>query len=200
MRSCSPALALVLDAGGVQLWNADLFTITLADGSTVYRWTSFDQDVTYGGNLFTAQGPFIQRSKWDVANTMQVPTMDVRVMAFSSAFAGGASIKLQAHNGLFDGATVVLERAFMLVPGDAATLGTILLFSGQVAGISIDGTTIDLSVKGLVNKLDSNVPRNVYQTGCIHTFCDPGCTLLRATFTTSYVVGSSPTKIGRAHV
>lgn len=192
MRSCSGALALVLASGGVELWSADLFTFTLSDGTTIYRWTSFDEDLVANLFTFTSRKPWLQRSKWNVKNTMEVPSLNVTLAALNDAFAGGASIKAQIHNGLFDGATCKLERAFMLAPGDTVALGTILLFSGQVAGIDLDGTKADIGVKGLVNKLDQNAPRNVFQAGCVHTFCDPGCTLLRASFTTTYTMGSSP--------
>lgn len=194
MRSCSGALALVLASGGVELWQADLFTFTLSDG-TVYRWTSYSRDLTDGnGHIFSSKKPWLQRSKWNTTNTMEVPTLTVILRALNDSFAGGASIKAQIHNGLFDGATVLFERGFMPSENDLITLGSVTVFSGQVADINLDGLQAEINVKGLTNKLNVNVPRNVYQGTCTHTFCDGNCTLLRALFTTSYLVGLSPTR------
>lgn len=195
MRPCSGALALLLASpGGATLWSADLFTVTLADGTTVFYWTSFDRDLEANGQTYSSRKPWLQRTKWNVKNSMEVPTMTVILRALNDSFAGGASIKAQIHNGLFDGASFTLDRAFMVNPGDTVALGTIMLFSGVVAGIDLDGITAEIEVKGLNNKLNANAPRNIYQAGCIHTFCDPGCTLLRAAFTTNQAVGASPTK------
>src|SRR5258708_38526535 len=119
VRPSSGALALLLaNPGGATLWSADLFTVTLSDGSTVYHWTSFDRDLTANAHLFSSRKPWLQRSKWDVKNTMAVPTMAVLLRALHDSLPGGASLKAQIHNGLFDGATFVLERAYMVNPGD----------------------------------------------------------------------------------
>lgn len=194
LRPTTGALALAL-ASGVELFSADFFTFTLVDGVTIYRWTSFDRDLKdpTGVNTFTSQGPYLTRTKWSVENTMTVPTLEVELNALNTAFNGGANIKLQIHNGLFDGATLLLQRAFMPTAGDTVTLGTVDLFSGEIAGIDLIGTTATLTVKGKVNKLDQYVPRNVYQIPCLHAFCDINCTLNRATFTTTFTVGASPT-------
>ncbi len=194
MRDCTPALALVLASGSVPLWSADLFTFTLQDGITVYRWTSWDSDLTWSGNAFSSRKPWLSRGKFNVVNTMEIPTIDITLRALNDSFAGGADVKAQITNGLFDGASVLVERAFMTTPNDTATLGTILIFGGEVSTAEVIGNKATIKVKGKNNKLAMNAPRNVYQVGCIHAFCDAGCTLNRATFTTSYSVGTSPTR------
>lgn len=192
LRSCSGSLALALN-GGVELWSADLFEFTLQD-ATVYRWTTWPKDLSVSLNTYTSRAPWLKRSKWSVENTMSIPTMDVTLMALNDSFAGGASIKLQVHNGLFDGASMLLSRAYMSTPDVTATLGTIELFGGIVGGIDLDGGKAVINCKGKNNLLDQNVPRNVYQVGCLHAFCDTGCTLSRASFTSAYTVGASPTR------
>jgi len=59
----------------------------------------------------------------------------------------------------------------------------------------LTGNSAKIKVKGKNNKLAMNAPRNVFQVGCLHAFCDPGCTLSRAAFTTSYAVGVAPSKV-----
>jgi len=191
LRAASPALAAALQ-GGVPLWSAELFTFTLVAGAPTFRWTSFDGDLVAGGQTYLSRKPWLTRSKWNVTNTMEVPSLTVKLAALNDGFNGGVSIKAQIHNGLFDGASFLLSRAYMTTPGDTTALGTIDLFGGEVAGLTLIGSLATITIKGKVNKLNQYVPRNVYQIGCNHAFCDPGCTLSRASFTSSYTVGSSP--------
>lgn len=193
LRSCSGSLALAL-AGGVQLWSADLFTFTLADGVTVYNWTSWPKDLVVSATTYSSRAPWLKRGQWSVENTMVVATMDVTLMALNDAFDGGANIKLQIHNGLFDGASFLLSRAYMTAPDVSTTLGTIDLFGGIVGAIDLDGGKALITCKAKNNLLDQPVPRNVYQLNCLHTFCDVNCGLDRADFTSERSVGSGSTR------
>jgi len=190
LRTCSPALATAL-AGRVRLWSADLFRFTLIDGATNFFWTSFDSDLGYDGETYVSQAPWLTRSKWNVANTMEVPSLDVVLRAGNGEFNGGAQIKQQIHNGLFDGASMLLSRAYMEAPGNATTLGAIELFGGVVAGVTITGSKVAITCKGKNNLLDQYAPRNVYQIGCSHNFCDSNCTLNATAYTAGYTVGAS---------
>ncbi|MGB8366357.1 MAG: DUF2163 domain-containing protein [Rhizomicrobium sp.] len=189
LRSCSSALATALE-GGVPLWSADLFQFTLIDGVTNFYWAAFDSDIEYEGADYISQNPWLTRSKWSLSNTMQVPSLDVYLRALNGGFNGGAQIKQQLHNGLFDGATMLLSRAYMTAPGNTSTLGALPLFGGVVGGISITGTKVTLACKGKNNLLDQYAPRNVYQIGCSHNFCDLNCGLDAASYAAAYEVGA----------
>lgn len=358
MRDCSAATAALLASPPPGLLSADLFTFILQDQVTAYRWTSFDRDLTVNGNVYASRAPWLERSRWSIANTMQVPTLEVFLKALDGAFSGGPDIKGQLTNGLFDGATASLDRIFftggnvindyscLALPGagtaglavslqwwqntfvqaggnDEAQMGVdfldanfnslgsitwagltqptvwtqrtlstttpanwqyvriwqdhyrlagtdndgyidditltingnpipiinpgaeqrylgwtntlgaisyrqssrtpaahsgiyyfdggtslestayqvipnphpgVRLFGGSVANIDITGNLATINVKGKVNLLSQYAPRNLYQLGCEHAFCDQGCTLAREDFTTNYTVGSSPTR------
>jgi hypothetical protein len=202
LRSCSnPALELYFLNRSISefpgLEKAELFTFTLADGITIHRWTSWDSDLTFGGNQFSSRQPWLKRTRWNVTNTMQVPEIEVRLLALNASFNGGADIKTQIRNGLFRGATFLLQDLYRWkpTPDTWADLGTTDIFGGSVAGVTIKGAEALITVRGKNNLLDRYSPRNVYQTGCVHTFCDVGCTLNRATFTNSFTIGASPTAI-----
>lgn len=194
LRAASPGLQAIMGpsapAGNVQ--RADLFDFTLADGVTAEHWTSWDSDLTIGGTAYSSKNPWLTRSNWSVVNTLEVATLTLYLRALNGAFAGGAQIKQQIVQGLFDGAAFLFSRLYMPSPG-GASLGALPLFGGEVGAVDIVGTTATLTIKAKVNKLDQNVPRNLVQVGCNHAFCDPGCTLNRATFTSTHSVGASPT-------
>lgn len=191
LRSCSAALATALE-GGVQLWSADLFQFTTIEGANFY-WTSWDSDLAYASTSYLSKAPWLTRSKWNVTNTMEVPTLEIYLRALTAGFNGGAQIQEQIHNGLFDGATILLSRAYMETPGSTSALGAIPLFGGMVGSITIAGGKTTLTCKGKNNLLDQYAPRNVYQIGCNHNFCDVNCTLNATAYTAAYEVGSGAT-------
>lgn len=189
LRACSTELAAALDAGTVRA-EIDLFTLILSDG-TVLRWTSWDRDVPVADDLWTARGPWLECSGWEVANTMEVPTAKLTLRALNGAFLGGAHIRAQIARGLFDGASFLLTQAYMVTLG--TVLGTLDVFSGRIGAIDCDGIKAEITAKGRVNDLDQYAPRNLYQVPCNHGFCDAGCGLNRVDFTTGYTIGASPT-------
>jgi hypothetical protein len=153
---------------------ADLFLITLSNG-TVYAWTSFDQDLfvppyTYSGR----KTPLIDRTKWSIKNTIDVPEMGIQIYSNGMDMPDGSNLKLSVHNGLFDYATVSLSRIFMPTVGDTS-LGAVALFEGYASEIQINALGIMMTVKGANIQLDQYMPRNQYQLGCIHSVYDNEC-------------------------
>jgi len=193
----NPALQTLWDNGELfelpSLSRAELFTFNLADGTTVHRWTSWPSDMIFGGHTFIGRGQKLQRTKWNVVNTMEVPELTVRLLSLNDDFNGGPSIKRQIRNGLFRGATFLLQDLYMPQPVDRTLWGTMDMFGGVIAGVTIEGAEVTITVRGKNNLLDQYAPRAIYQAGCFNGFCDANCKLLKATFTASYVVGSSPT-------
>lgn len=189
LRDVSTELSAAL-SNGIPLFRANLFRIALTDGM-VYRWTDWADDLVVGSKIFTSGAPWVKRGSWKLVNTMEVPSMDLTIIAKNDAFAGGANVKAQAHNGLFDGAEFLYSKAYMLTPGDTSALGSIDLFAGISGPADIDGATISLTIKGKNNRLNAAAPRNQYQSGCLHTFCDVGCTLQRTAYTSAHTVGNS---------
>jgi uncharacterized phage protein (TIGR02218 family) len=191
MRTATPELKAVLYAK-IPVFLADLFTYWLKDGS-IYRWTSFDQNITYGGQTWLAQGPLIARSSLGVRNTMEVPELDLTLSALDTDFIGGQSVKKALHAGKFSGARFELDRLVMPTPGDT-TLQPVLMFNGRQSTFDLTAIAATIKIKGDNVLMNQNVPRNVYQPKCIHSFCNPGCALLAASFTTTNTVGASPTR------
>jgi len=160
---------------------AELFTITLATG-TIYRWTSYDKSLTVISNTWLAPidgGALVTCNRLGVKNTVEVPELEFRLGCSDSLL---GNLKAQIHNGLFDGATVEMDRVYMPADGDTR-YGYIVLFSGRLAGVTIDAEGITITTKGHNVLMNQQAPRNLYQTNCLHTFCDPGCTLLASNYT-----------------
>lgn len=199
LRTCSGALATAIQNGATDRGStADLFTITLLSG-TIYRWTSSPIPLVSGGNAFasgTVNGtPWLSRSRCNWVNTMEVGTLEIFIDTTALAgFAGGPTLLAQIQSGLFDGATVFLQRVFLPSAGDTTTWGTIDLFLGDAGAASLTAPRATIKVRGKNSRLDVMMPRNLYQPSCNHTFCDPGCTLSAAAHTFAHVVTAGSTR------
>jgi hypothetical protein len=172
MRDANPTLVAFL-ASRRPFFVADLFTFELANG-TVYTWTSFDQNLRAGPYVYSSMGPQLSRTKWGIKNTVDVPSMEIRIFSTGFDLPDGTNLKLLAHNGLFDYSTITLSRLFMPTLGDTS-LGPVDIFTGNAAEIKIDALSITLTVKGANVMLAQYMPRNMYTLSCIHTLYDEGC-------------------------
>lgn len=188
MKNASPALLSLL-AGSSQFVMADLFTITLASGVTV-RYTSADADLTVGAYQFTAQR--IKRGRVRMVCGVEVDTLDINFFTTSGESPGGIPFIQSINAGVLDGAHVLLERVFMPTFGDTSA-GTVVLFAGRVADVSFGRSETRLHVKSDLELLNINMPRNLYQPGCIHTLFDAGCALSKSAFVHADVVQSGAT-------
>lgn len=207
MRSASPGLVAFLLTRR-PYFVADLFTFTfLSATQPVYRLTSADQDIAWGG--FTWHGstptlgvalqardpkyPGATRANWNVKNTLDVPTYELQLVSDGSDYTDDAlNIKALAHNGLWDGCQVLCQRAFMPTFGDT-TFGLVDIFGGVVGPVQIGARGVKLTIKGANVKLQQFMPRNRYSYGCIHALYDAGCTLARGAFTVLDAVGVGST-------
>jgi uncharacterized phage protein (TIGR02218 family) len=74
---------------------------------------------------------------------------------------------------------VKLERAFMPSYGDLSP-GTVVLFSGRVGDIDISRTAINIKVRSMLELLNIQMPRRLWQSSCTHIFGGNMCLFNRA--------------------
>ena len=172
------ALAAFLNST-TQCYMADLYTITLV-GGTVIRYTDRELATTINGNTFI-KGPAILRGKAKLSVGISVDTMDLKINADSSVMVNGVPILQFIAGGGFDGANMLLERAFTSAPG-ADWIGTIGMFSGRVGPGQASRYEAVLTVNSDSELLNVMVPRNVYQPGCNNTLFDGACGLTKSSY------------------
>lgn len=184
MKSANAGLISLLGSGqGFKV--ADLYTFTLANG-TVLRLTSFDLDLTYGGNTWLSTGPILERTRVENVMGLDVSTLTITITPRPSDTVAGLGWLAAAQGGVLDGATVVLDRAaIQTLP---TVVGTWNAFSGRLAGMKINRAKLVVSVNSDTELLNIKMPRNLYQPGCLHTLYDFDCGLSRATFAVSGTV------------
>jgi uncharacterized phage protein (TIGR02218 family) len=194
MRNVPSQLLSVLNANTAFLL-ADLYTITLLDG-TVLRWTTCDIALVLAGQTYTPQGtngvPLLKRNGWECATGLQIGSLDLSLLCGDTATLNGSPLVLEAYNGAFDNAAVVLQRAFMLTWGQLNG-GAVPVFTGVVASQDIQSAQVDLKINDALNRLTVQMPRNLFLPLCTHLLYDAGCTVSKAANTFNLTMGASPT-------
>lgn len=171
---------------------ADLYTITLVSG-TVLRWADFDGDVAHpvNGKTYTSSGPVLKRGNTRTVIGVEVDTLDLSIYPRATDLLDGVTLQAAARAGAFDGATVSLDRAFL--SSTMTAIGTVNLFSGRFADTTVSRTEIQVRVNSGLESLNVNMPRNLYQAGCVHTLYDSGCALARESWAQSGTVTAGST-------
>jgi uncharacterized phage protein (TIGR02218 family) len=196
MRPCSAALAAYLAAND-SVVAADLYTFALASGE-VLRYSAWTTalgipgtafpvgSLNYSGTGYTnfAFGPRFGRSKVTTKIGVEPTELDIEVLAGAGDLVGTFPFAEAVRVGLFDGATVELDRFFAPPNGAGAldtSLGAIVWFYGRIADSDVGRSKISLKVKSLMNLLAvQQMPRRLYGAACTHVFGDAMCGYDRA--------------------
>ena len=207
--STGATLALLFNAGR-QFAYFDLYTFTLTTGQ-VLRYTTADQDVGYGGNLWSSKTVRVDTDKakavghWKVGldvDTWQVVLYPRAVDEITGAAYPdtiGAQPWLAAVTaGALDAALATVDRAYFALPlaggfGPLAPVGVLRIFAGRVAEVDLGRSGAVLNINSHLELLNLSMPRNLYQAPCIHRLFDGGCGLNAASFAVAGIVqaGSS---------
>ena len=173
-----------------------LFKFDLVGGSSLY-YTSSDVPVTFGGNTYqTAKqsGVIVDRKgskarvKWRIG--VEVDTLEFDVIP-NGGTVNGQDFLSAIRQGVFDGAICTFYHAYWtqtdFVPLISPT-GVVTMFAGRVAQVQAGRSLSHFTVNSHLDLLNIQLPRNIYQSGCINTLYDTGCTLNKASFGVSATV------------
>lgn len=189
-----------------QFYLVDLFTITLADGTVLY-YSAGGSDIVFSGNTYkcgvSTGGPFFKRQgegstiKWAIG--LDVDTMTFTLIpgtgtVVTSSGAGTPIPFAQAvTEGIFDYADVLVQRAVMATWGNVSA-GLINLFDGMMGAISSGKeNALRVTIDSYKNLLSINMPRNIYQPGCMNTLFDGACTVIKANFMSTGALSTGST-------
>jgi hypothetical protein len=145
---------------------ADLFTITLKNGS-VLRYTTWDSSLVVLGNTFLTGPPNFTRTAIEEAISMDVATIELDIAASITDLMPGSTVPfLQAiAMGFFDGAAFRIDRLFMDSSGNQ--IGTVIRFSGFVGPADEIGRGhAKLTVNSGTQLLQMQLPSIIMQPGC----------------------------------
>jgi uncharacterized phage protein (TIGR02218 family) len=189
MKSVSGPLLTLLN-GNQQFRLCDLYTITLVGGGAYYL-TSWDVDVPWNGHTFLSASAVITRTRVRTVIGVEVDELTLTVAPAASFTISGVPFLQAVRMGLFDGASVQLERAYMTAP--PVVVGTLLHFIGAVSETRPGRTQAEIKVKSELERLNIQMPRRLYQAPCLHTLFDADCGLTKATYKVSSTASAGST-------
>lgn len=208
MRTALPSTAALQGflAANNTGWRGDLYELTTADGA-VYRWTSADGNLVYGGNIFYTPGinaPVVVRTGYNSAARLVVDTLDLTLTGGGFKILG-KPLPQQAVLGYFQGARLRVHHAIGRGPNEALagasginpTVNGGLIdsfFEGRVATVEPQGGSVVLRCKSELDALNVLLPKFPLQPQCGNAVYDANCGLSRAAFTVAGAADGSPTK------
>jgi uncharacterized phage protein (TIGR02218 family) len=208
MKNASPALIALLAANN-QLYMADLITITPLQGSPVLM-TGADVSLTNAasacpaddGLTYAAGGIQFTRSKIKTLVGVQVDELEITFYGNGTTLVNGVPFLQAAVGNYLDGAQVKVLRAFMSTFG--TVVGAIVQFVGIVSQVDAGRTQAVVKVSSNLQLLNIQMPKNVWQPGCINNLYQAPCNLSRTTFaeigTLQAAAGSSALLLNSASV
>ena len=170
---------------------ANLYTITLSDGTTVLRWTSADVPIVWGGNVWVPY-PSIRDSGVKTRRGLSVDSVTITLNADDTITVGGVPVVTFAKQNGFDGSTILCERSFAPSWSDAI-VGTIIRFTGRFSEVRDAGRTqVQIVVGSPTELLNADIPVEEFQPSCLNTLFDSNCGLNRNDFkSTGTIDGTS---------
>jgi uncharacterized phage protein (TIGR02218 family) len=195
MKSASAATLAILSSG--QFYRADMYDITLKGGGT-YRFTTAEALPPVGGNTY-ATNLMIKRGSISQKAGLQIGSLDISIAPQfddpgGGPIVGGLPILKACSLGLLDNADVLMSKIFLSSWTDTSP-GAVPWWRGSIDKVTPGRRMATLSCNNVISQLNLPMPRNVYQSACLHALFDTGCGLVKATYTNTGAVSGTPTNI-----
>lgn len=180
-----------------KIFMADLYTITLTDG-TVLRYTSCDVPLIAGGNKYAILA--ITRTGTTQTRGIDVDTLNITINTdVQDTLPGGSTFMHGIAAGSFDNAEIRLDRVFSPTPfrlnmpaisSDYILFWWLGIFNIDEAG----GIAVKVKAASMTQLLNTKFPRNVYYPPCIYTLGDSECGVDLSKYKISGTVRSGSTR------
>jgi uncharacterized phage protein (TIGR02218 family) len=181
MKSADAELITFLDANR-QFFQADLYDFAMTDGFHLYL-TSADVNIISGGYTYLSTGPLMQRSKLKQTRGIQVDTLTLICYATTGNLLEGTGFQTALLQGALDGAMLTMSRLIFASWSNPAQFNPVILFVGRVADLpQVDYGQIQINIKSPLELLDTQVPWQLYQSGCAYSLYDANCGVVRSSF------------------
>lgn len=183
MKAATPALITLL-ATVRQYHFEDVATFELAAGNFSISSDRSNAAITAPifkrGGVRTQIGAEVSQISVDLLCNANTLVMNLPAMSF-------------AYDGGFDGANMVCVR-YIRANASANIAGNQVIFAGRVSDLDVDAGGIHMTVMSEMELLNMQLPRNMFQAGCLHDVYDPDCGVVTASFEqTAHVAANTST-------
>lgn len=201
MKTVPAVLQAYLDGGGNIVFRGDLFTLTLVDGVTIYRWSTVGMNVVVGSNTWLRSGksaPSVRRTGF---SNSALPTIDQMMLTLSGGTEftiNGQTLTMIASTGYFDAARIQVDHLMGPDLPTAISWGPILsAFEGFVGEVAPNDGQLVMTVNTEPIKLNKTRPLRPLTAGCPYSVydknCDPAQTLAAAKLLSGAASGTPTT-------
>lgn len=176
---------------------ADLFIFELTNG-TILRYTSHDQDISYGGNTYLCDSLLIKRDRVRLCTGVEVDELNLTVnYDDSEIIANNMTFPVMIHKGIFDTAKFTMYRAFFNNWGEITPVGVIKRFAGKVADATVTHKEGKLTIASALEILNVKMPKNLVQASCSRVLYTEPCGVIKENFKYDYtaLAGSTNSKL-----
>ena len=188
-----------------EFFAVDLYTFVLHNNGGTLRYCAGDKSIYWNTNFYNSTGtygtgsgggPYFDRqdtkAKLHAKIGVETDTLQFDVIP-GTATINGEGFLAACHDGIFDNATMSLDRAFMPTYGDV-TAGVLQMFSGRVGEVDVGRSLATFSVNSWLEILNQNLPRNLFQPGCVNNLGDSACQVNIASYSTGLTVNPGSTQ------
>ncbi|WP_338847895.1 DUF2163 domain-containing protein [Massilia sp. W12] len=187
MRDLPQALKTLLASNAY--CKANLLRLTTAAGATVVA-TDADVSISAGSELYPADGISFSGARLHLVRGVQVSQLELSIHANDSDMIGGLPWWVAVRQGVLKNARVELDKAFLQTW--TSTAFAVPWFIGYVSESRCIDRSITLTVVSDAARLNTQIPRLLFQAGCMRTLFDTGCGLNVNAFTVAGAVITSP--------
>lgn len=205
MKTITTALANLLATR--QFCYASLFQFNLPDGVSLY-FTSHVNNISWNGNVYQGggtTGPYFDqegsKAKLTQATGLTAQQLQVTVIP-AVGLIEGEPFMSAVRQGVFDGADLIYSGAYWAqgtvdTPLNPVTpVGTVIKMVGRIAEIDVGRSSLTITANDHLELLNQQMPRNMYQPGCLNTLFDTACSLNMAAFAvTGSIIGAGSANI-----
>lgn len=175
----------------------EVYEITTTDGLAI-RTTTGDKDIVFNSKMFYAgngnapligvnQLPEVSEKLGLSVDTLMLDLLGDKFLVNNQPFISACI------GGLLDSARVRGWRLFMPEYGNTS-LGGIPKLVGIVSDVEIRVGVVSLTVSNVVELLNVDWPRNLYQGGCLNSLGDDACGVDLAKYTTTCRIENASTR------
>lgn len=150
----------------------ELYRMWEADGTATYRYTSHDEDVTYGGFVYKAVPITRNTVSYDV--NLNSPTVEI-----TAGYIEDPALKYIATNPLRPYWVEILK----LHSEDLSE--ALVIFIGQIKTVAFKGLAAKIKATGFEFYLDQTIPRFRYMPSCNNKIYEGFCKAAKGSFTKS---------------
>lgn len=177
MKYVTPELKALLDSGAFV--TANLYTLTLQDGTVILTTSQPDYAVVWSGNTFSHDGLSLEHGSIRQSVGIEVDNVDMTLLLNDTDNLQGLPVPHFVRNGGFNSARCLIQRGYFAKDAggnvNPHAVGVIFRFEGRVTEPQSGRTQVLFKLVADTELLNVMMPRNTITQSCMNLLYDGRC-------------------------